>query len=119
MEWVITKSLDNSTEIDELISEKRREGIMKDSTTSTTIISEFRSPEDVRIKFFLIVFLTFNYFLFDEHCSLICPAIIYAFVGILFLLPNSSNLFANFFSISSEKIFDLNGMGFADFTMFR
>ncbi|EJD74573.1 hypothetical protein LOAG_18128 [Loa loa] len=47
LEWMITKSLDNSTEIDELISEKRREGIMKDSTTSTTIVTEFRSPEDI------------------------------------------------------------------------
>ncbi|VDK74322.1 unnamed protein product [Litomosoides sigmodontis] len=47
LEWVITKSLDNSTETDELISEKRREGIMRDSTTSTTIISEFRSSEDI------------------------------------------------------------------------
>lgn len=54
LEWIITKSLDNSTEIDELIGEKRREGIMKDSTSSTTIVSEFRSPEDVCINLFIV-----------------------------------------------------------------
>ncbi|KAM3723171.1 Matrix non-peptidase [Dirofilaria immitis] len=47
LEWIIAKSLDNSTEMDELIGEKRREGIMKDSISSTTIVSEFRSPEDI------------------------------------------------------------------------
>ncbi|OZC07907.1 hypothetical protein X798_05121 [Onchocerca flexuosa] len=47
LEWIITKSLDDSTEIDELIGEKRREGIMKDSISSTTIVTEFRSPEDI------------------------------------------------------------------------
>uniref|UniRef100_A0A915PFQ4 Aminopeptidase n=1 Tax=Setaria digitata TaxID=48799 RepID=A0A915PFQ4_9BILA len=47
LEWIITKALDNSTEMDELIVEKRREGILKDTTTSTTIISEFHSSEDI------------------------------------------------------------------------
>lgn len=47
LEWLITKSLNNSTDIDELIGEKRREGIMKDSTTNTTIISEFHSHDDI------------------------------------------------------------------------
>ncbi|VDN07185.1 unnamed protein product [Thelazia callipaeda] len=47
LEWIITASFDNSTYLNELINEKRRESITKDSTTSTIIISDFQSYQDI------------------------------------------------------------------------
>lgn len=89
LEWLITKSLDNSTEIDELISEKRREGIMKDSTTSTVIVSEFRSSEDISrcfdkpATFFMMLELGFGQGTVAQMVKLLMQRYSYANAGML------------------------------------
>uniref|UniRef100_A0A0R3RGK6 Tetratricopeptide repeat protein n=1 Tax=Elaeophora elaphi TaxID=1147741 RepID=A0A0R3RGK6_9BILA len=89
LEWIITKSLDNSSEIDELISEKRREGIMKDSTTSTTIISEFHSPEDISrcfdkpATFFVMLELGFGQGTVAKVVKLLMQRYAYASAGLM------------------------------------
>ncbi|CAG9540887.1 unnamed protein product [Cercopithifilaria johnstoni] len=89
LEWIITKSLDNSSEIDELISEKRREGIMKDSASSTIIISEFRSPEDISrcfdkpATFFVMLELGFGQGTVAKLIKLLMQRYSYANAGIM------------------------------------